>query len=83
MSKHSFGCPACRRDDVRERNVAHADLPITAWNADGTPADFNGDIGAEWESADCPKPLVCYDCGNEFGWHELVRLPDMTPAVDL
>lgn len=73
-----FGCPRCKSEDIQEANVAYAYLPITAWNDDGSPAEFDSDVDVEWESDPEAFPeLMCGGCGGRFGWEHVIPLPQV------
>lgn len=58
-------CPMCGKMDIREKNVAFADLPVLEWDwEDGElrPVDYDTDVSADWEAEDTPDQYVCFDC---------------------
>lgn len=59
-------CPECGGTDIRQKNVAYAELRVTQWELDPDseelwPADYDADEGADWDADDsCPESLyVC------------------------
>lgn len=72
-------CPECNGTDIREKNIAYADLPVTRWEVDGAgnpaPMAFDTDVSADWYSDSDPKPYVCRTGGGcewEGNLHELM-----------
>jgi hypothetical protein len=58
-------CPKCGSSDIREKNVAYAELRVTEWDVDehGTliPASYDTDEGADWTTFDeAPEQYVCH-----------------------
>lgn len=63
-------CPKCESDDIREKNVAYAELPVTEWELNDSgelqPAGYDTDVDVEWEADDVDKQYVCGACKSEF-----------------
>ena len=60
-------CPKCGSDDIREKNVAYAELPVLGWEFDEddgvpVPTDYDTDESPEWECADERYEYVCHGC---------------------
>lgn len=46
-------CPRCGGTDIREKNVAYAEIRVTAWEVVGDclmPREWDWDVDAEWET---------------------------------
>jgi ribosomal protein S27AE len=70
-------CAKCGSADIRERNVAYAELPVIAWEreADGgvKPADYETDVSADWEPDDVSHQYVCGNCGERYRIDQLTE----------
>jgi hypothetical protein len=60
-------CPKCGEIDIREKNIAVANLAVLGWEWDAEaeevrPTDYDTDESADWEAADGPNIYVCYGC---------------------
>ena len=60
-------CPKCKSTDIREKNIAVAELPVWGWewdvaNDQPQPADYDFDVSPEWEVDDVANQYVCHDC---------------------
>lgn len=82
-------CPKCGSEDIREKNVAYAELPVWEWDEDETgqlhPADYDTDVSADWEVEDVAHQYICRGCDKwEGSVDELVvrRAPSGTTTED-
>jgi len=59
-------CPACEHSNIREKNVAYAEMEVLEWDftdADGLqPTDHDSEVEVEWEVSDEENQYVCGDC---------------------
>jgi hypothetical protein len=78
-------CPKCSGADIRERNIAVASLPVTAWDFEDdevSPAGYDTDVGADWEiDTETEHPYVCYDCMWEGSLDALIVRPTHDETV--
>lgn len=63
-------CPECGGTDIREKNVAYADLRVTVWEFNGddglSPIEYDADEEAEWEQdGHDVAPYVCHGIKDE------------------
>lgn len=57
-------CPKCGGTEIREKNVAYANLEVLEWEWDeeaqgAQPIDYDTDVGADWEVDDVAKQYLC------------------------
>jgi DNA-directed RNA polymerase subunit RPC12/RpoP len=67
-------CPECGSEDIREKNTAYAELPVTEWETSGTvpqPTNYDTDASPDWEVSDEAFQYICANCRVSF---ELDRL---------
>jgi DNA-directed RNA polymerase subunit RPC12/RpoP len=80
-------CPECGSTDIRERNVAYAELPVLSWARDDVtgelkPEDYDTDASADWEVEDVSLQYVCYRCRHRMRLSDLSAEPsDGTPPT--
>lgn len=59
-------CPSCMSDDIREKNIAIADLPVLGWEINDVgelqPSDYDTDVDVEWETDKVQNQYVCGGC---------------------
>lgn len=65
MANIAAHCPECGGTDIREKNVAYAELRVTGWEVSEygelAPTDYDADEEADWESdAQDAAPYVCH-----------------------
>lgn len=70
-------CPKCNGTDIREKNVAYAELKVLDWTLDDgipTPSDYDTDESADWEVQHADHQYVCHNqkCEWEGGLDDLV-----------
>lgn len=74
--KMTIHCRECGGVDIREKNVAFANLPIVGWRiGEGrlpTPTDYNTDVCVDWQPENDVAPYVCGHCGTESLASQLV-----------
>lgn len=69
-------CPKCDSRDIREKNVAYAELPVWEWDWDDEikqpqPVDYDSDVSVDWEVLDVANQYVCHDCDWAGGLADL------------
>jgi hypothetical protein len=70
-------CPNCDSTEIREKNVAYAQLRVTKWEFNGddglSPAEWDFDVDTDWETDDGESsPYICAMCDWEGNLHNLV-----------
>lgn len=59
-------CPNCGSTDIREKNLAYAELKVLDWEWDVEsenlvrPADYDTDASVDWEVMDHRHQYVCH-----------------------
>lgn len=69
MADFTIHCPKCGSEDIREKNVAYAELSVFEWRLDDdipVPEDYDTDASADWECEDVWDQYVCH--GDGCGW---------------
>ncbi|NUO65546.1 MAG: hypothetical protein HOQ34_18430 [Gemmatimonadaceae bacterium] len=75
-------CPNCGSTDIRERNVAYAELRVLGWERDGDvviPDSYDTEVDVEWEAEDRSDQYRCHSCTRSFGLDDLSgeEVPDV------
>jgi len=70
-------CPKCDSTEIREKNVAYANLDVLDWEWDEEagqphPTDYDTGADAEWECSDARLQYICAMCDWEGNLHNLV-----------